>query len=540
MLYLLVLVGGAVTMGVEMCASRLLAPYFGNSLPVWGLLIGLLLASLAAGYFLGGRLADRDPRAELLYGLAAWAGLAIGCIPYLAGPILRYSVAGFAGYRAGAVLGSLLSVVLLFAVPAILLGCISPFALRLCLLDTATGGQVAGRLYALSTVGSLLGTFGTVFWLIPGLGTRRSIFLLAVALLLVAVGGLWRTARRRAILYAALLLLLVALQFLPPGAIKPVVGLLYERDSAYNYIQVLREGEEVLLKLNEGEGIQSAYHPGEIISGYIYDYFLLLPFFRSNPPSPPVSSLCLIGLAGGTAARQYSAVFGPLPIDGVEIDPAIVEVGQRFFGLELPNLRIAIEDGRYYLAHSPGRYDVILVDAYNPPYIPFQLTTAEFFRQTYEHLTTDGVLGINVARTETDYALVDAVAATVKSVFPSVYTMDTLGNLNTVVIASRQPGDLQTITARLAALTDPVLSDVAARAAGRVREPDATIGQVLSDDHAPVEQIVHGMIARYLFGQPNPDPADNAGQNNSPANNAGQNNSPADNAGQNNSPEVNP
>ncbi|MBM4431550.1 MAG: spermine synthase, partial [Chloroflexi bacterium] len=162
-LYLLVLVCGAATMGVEMCASRLLAPYFGNSLPVWGLLIGFLLAYLALGYWLGGRIADRRPQARILYQLAAWAGFLIGLIPYLARPFLQRSLLALASYQAGAIVGSLLAILILFAVPVVLLGCIFPFAMRLSIEDTASSGQVAGRLYALSTVGSLLGTFASVF-----------------------------------------------------------------------------------------------------------------------------------------------------------------------------------------------------------------------------------------------------------------------------------------------------------------------------------------------------------------------------------------
>ncbi len=500
-LYLLVLVGGAATMGVEMCASRLLAPYFGNSLPVWGLLIGLLLACLAIGYFLGGRFADRYPQASLLYRLTAWTGFLIGLVPYLAHPLLRCALIGFASYQAGAILGSLLSVLALFAVPVILLGCISPFAVRLSMENTTSSGNVAGHIYALSTVGSLIGTFASVFLLIPNLGTRRTILAISLSLLTLAIVGLVQTVGRRALPYVLLLALLLALQFFPLGAIKPTEGLIYEMDSAYNYIQVLRNGEGVILKLNEGEGIQSAYNPDQVLTGYVYDYFLLVPFFRSQQPAPPVASLCLIGLAGGTTARQYSAVFGAIPIDGIEIDPAMVEVGQRFFGLNLPNLRIAVEDGRYYLAHSRQFYDVILIDAYCPPYIPFQLTTVEFFRQVREHLTPDGVMAINVARTETDYTLVDAIASTLQAVYPSVYIVDTLGNLNSVVIASPLPGNLSTITARLASLTDPLLQDVASRAAGRIREFRMPNREVLSDDHAPVEQIVHAIVARYLLGQ---------------------------------------
>ncbi len=501
-LYLLVFVGGAATMGIEMCASRLLAPYFGNSLPVWGLLIGLLLAYLATGYVLGGRLADRYPQASLLYRLTAWAGFATGLMPYLAHPILRYSVVGFASYQAGSVLGSLLSVLALFAVPVILLGCVFPFAVRLSVKDTASSGNVTGRIYALSTVGSLVGTFAPVFLLIPNFGTRRTIVAISLAVLTIAVVGLLQTAGRRALLYVLLLAFILALQILPLGAIKPTEGMIYETDSSYNYIQVIRNGDEITLKLNEGEGIQSAYRSQQVLSGYVYDYFLLVPFFRSRQFSPPVGSLCLIGLAGGTTARQYSAVFGALPIDGIEIDPAIVDVGRRFFGLNMPNLRIVVEDGRYYLAHSTQLYDVIIIDAYRPPYIPFQLTTVEFFRQVHDHLTPDGVVAINVARTETDYTLVDAIASTLKAVYPRVYVMDTLSDLNSIVIASRQPSALPTITARLANLTDPVLNDVASRATGRVREFVTPNRETLSDDHAPVEQIVHAIGARYLLGQP--------------------------------------
>nr|MBC7244327.1 fused MFS/spermidine synthase [Chloroflexota bacterium] len=501
-LHLLVLIGGAATMGVEMCASRLLAPYFGNSLPVWGLLIALILAYLALGYFIGGRLADSHPQASLLYRLSVWAGFTIGLIPYLARPILHYSVIGFINYQAGAVLGSLLSVLALFAIPCILLGCIFPFAIRLSIDQALSSGNVAGRIYALSTMGSLLGTFSSVFWLIPTFGTRRTIFAISLSLLTTAIIGLFQTAGRRALLYILLLAFIVALQLLPQGAIKPTEGLIYEMDSAYNYIQVLQNGEEIVLKLNEGEGIQSVYHPQQILTGYVYDYFLLAPFFRSGQPSPPVSSLCLIGLAGGTTARQYSVVFGALPIDGVEIDPAIIETGQRFFGLNLPNLHIVVEDGRYYLTYSRKVYDVVIVDAYCPPYIPFQFTTVEFFQQVRDHLTTDGVVAINVAHTETDYTLVEAIASTLKAVYPNVYIVDTLSNLNSVVIASRQPSDLATIHTRLSSLNDPILSNVVSRAAGRIHEFFTPYALTLCDDHAPVEQIVHMSIVRYFLGQP--------------------------------------
>jgi spermidine synthase len=500
-LYLLVLTGGAATMGVEMCASRLLAPYFGNSLPVWGLLIGVLLAYLASGYFIGGRLADRYPSAALLYQLVAWAAFALGLIPLAARPVLHWSVAGFASYQTGAVLGSLAGVLILFALPVALLGCVSPFALRLTVKDMSSSGDAAGHVYALATLGSLIGTFLPVFVLIPTWGTRRTFLAISLSLLITAIAGLAQTARRTAVFYLLLLSVMLLLQLIPVGATKPTEGLLYEKDSAYNYIQVLRNGDELVLKLNEGEGIQSTYHPQQTLTGYVYDYFLLAPLFRSQPPSSPVSSLCLIGLAGGTMATQYTALYGAVPIDGVEIDPAVVEVGRRFFGLNLANLRIFIEDGRYYLARSQTRYDVLIVDAYRPPYIPFQLTTAEFFQAVRDHLADDGVVAVNVARTEEDLALVDAIGRTLQSVYPSVYIIDTQSDLNSIVIATRQPTRLRSITDRIGNLTDATLRLVAARSAGRIREYVPGRGQILTDDRAPVEQMVHAMVLRYLMAQ---------------------------------------
>ncbi|HNT06031.1 MAG TPA: fused MFS/spermidine synthase, partial [Anaerolineae bacterium] len=168
---LVVTVGGLVTMGTEMCASRLLAPYFGNSLPVWGVLIGLLLACLAVGSVLGGRLADRSPDEALLYQLAGWAGLAIGIIPYVARPVLGSVSSGLTSASVWAIVGAFGGVLALFTVPMVLLGCLSPFVLRLSLREVGSGGDVAGRISALGTLGSLLGTFGAVFVLIPGIGT---------------------------------------------------------------------------------------------------------------------------------------------------------------------------------------------------------------------------------------------------------------------------------------------------------------------------------------------------------------------------------
>src|SRR5207244_6508409 len=199
--------------------------------------------------------ADRRPSPGLLSPLTAWAGLWIGLIPLVAYPILLESQQGFASVSIGLVLGTLLAVVLLFAAPVILLGCVSPFAIRLLLRDIETGGNTAGRVYALSTAGSILGTFLPVFWFIPTFGTRPTLEGFGLVLVAVSVAGLWPWPRRR--LYAAFAAaVILAWIFLPSGIKPPQVGkLLYERESAYGSIQVVQDGSRTELILNEGEAI---------------------------------------------------------------------------------------------------------------------------------------------------------------------------------------------------------------------------------------------------------------------------------------------
>lgn len=190
LLIVLVFVAGASSLAVEFAASRLLTPYFGDSLFVWANLIGLILLYLSVGYTVGGRLADRYPRSAVLYGLTALAALVIGAIPLLSYPFLAWAQIAFANTPPNGFYGSLVSILLLFSLPMILLGCVSPFAIRLRVKQVKTAGHTAGYLYALSTVGSIVGTFLPVFVLIPDLGTALTFLCFAGALLFVSLVGL--------------------------------------------------------------------------------------------------------------------------------------------------------------------------------------------------------------------------------------------------------------------------------------------------------------------------------------------------------------
>src|SRR5436309_6763158 len=190
LLILLVFVARACSLAVELSASRLLAPYFGTSLFVWANLIGLILLYLTIGYYLGGRLADRYPRPAVLYALTIIASFLIGLIPFISRPILLWSQSSFASYSISVFSGSLVAVILLFALPMILLGCVSPFAIRLRIEQVGKSGRTAGQLYAISTAGSILGTFLPVLWLIPTIGTYLTFLVIAITLLLVSLLGM--------------------------------------------------------------------------------------------------------------------------------------------------------------------------------------------------------------------------------------------------------------------------------------------------------------------------------------------------------------
>ncbi len=399
MLYFAVFASGMTTLAVELSASRLLGSVFGTSNLVWANIIGLILIYLTAGYFIGGRIADRWPYHVTLYRLIAWGAFTSGLVPLLARPVLGAAAQAVAGLDAGVALGSFIAVLVLFSVPVTLLGCVSPFAIRLALRDVQDAGQTAGRMYAVSTLGSILGTFVPVLYLIPEAGTSRTFIYFAEGLILVALIGL-ALHRRRAmwqLVWMPVVLLILALLALngPLRAAGPNETLLYEKDSAYNYIQVveLKKAQGLLpantrvLLLNEGQGYHSVYNPDQAYFGGTWDMFMVAPFFNAPPYSPQnIKSLCIVGLAAGTIAHQYTTALGTgVQIDGIEIDPDIVNAGRKFFDMNEPNLNVIIQDGRLALHQSTKHYNVIGIDAYRVPYVPWNLTTVEFFRDVRDH-----------------------------------------------------------------------------------------------------------------------------------------------------------
>ncbi len=505
-LYFAVFSSGMTTLAVELAASRLLGNVFGTSNIVWASIIGLILIYLTAGYFIGGRWADRFPSFGTFFRIMLWGAFAAGIVPLVSRPVLRAAAAAFDQMQIGILFGSLAAVLVLFIIPITLLGTMSPFAIRLAITKPEEAGEISGRIYAISTLGSFIGTFLPVLLLIPLIGTTYTFIVFSVYLILVALLGLfifdgWRSALKW--IWMPLALFLLA-RLWAGGAFKDTAGQIYERESAYNYIEVLEIDGYRQLRLNDGQGVHSMYHPTDLDYGGPWIQFLVGPFFNPAPyPLADVESIAIVGLAAGTTARQATAIFGPIPIDGFEIDPAIIEVGREYFGMTMPNLNAIAQDGRWGLEHSERQYSLIAIDAYRPPYIPWHLTTVEFFELCRARLLPDGVVVINVGRAPNDRSLIDALATTMAQVFPSVFVMDIPGTFNSMVYATNQTTGIENLRANFEALivqsdVSPLLTNAIALTLGN-QQPTPTEGIVFTDDRAPVEWIINNMVLRFIF-----------------------------------------
>lgn len=505
-LYITVFFSGMTTLIIELTASRLLGSVFGTSNLVWASIIGLILIYLTLGYFLGGWWADRSPQYKTMYTILILGSFTAGVVPLLARPVLRLAADAFDQLEVGILIGSFSAVLILLSVPVTLLGMISPFAIRLAIDDPKQAGRVSGEIYAVSTLGSFIGTFLPVLVLVPLIGTNLTFILASIFLVLVALVGLWLVLGWRGVLpwlWIPIILIILS-SLLLRGTIKKTSGQIYETESAYNYIQVLEVDGYRLLRLNEGQGIHSIWHPEDIDYDGPWEQFLAAPFF--NPPDYPpenIHNMAIVGLAAGTLARQATQVFGPIAIDGYEIDPEIIRVGREFFDMNEPNLNAIAQDGRWGLEHSRNRYNIIAVDAYRPPYIPWHLTTQEFFFIVRDHLKSDGTLVVNVGRSPTDRRLIEGLVSTIGSVFPSVYVMDVPNTFNSIIYATLQPSRIDHLYKNLIYLytrkdIHPLLIEAVENVV-RYQQPYVGEAEIYTDDRAPIEWITNRMVLNYVF-----------------------------------------
>ncbi len=489
-LFALVLVVGSSSLGSEIAAARMLAPYFGESTIVWANTIGVVLVALSIGYWFGGRYADRNPHLRPLCFIVLGAAVLIAAIPFVARPFLALSVEAFDEISIGTFAGSLFGVLVLVAVPVTMLGAASPWAVRIAVGDLDSSGEIVGRLYAIGTFGSLLGTMLSALLFIPLLGTQRTFLVFALALALVAAAGIgWRAS----VVPAALALTLL----LPVGTIK-VAGegeVLFEDETTHQYARVIeRDDGSRVLELNEGQAVHSLYRPGSYLTGGYWDGHLVLTFAAQDDPPERIA---ILGNAGGTVARAFGHYFPGTEVDAVEIDGELTELGERYLDLRNPRMTVFAEDARPWLRTAEGGYDAIMVDAYRQPYIPFYLTTREFFELTRERLAPDGITIVNVGHPETSDQLERVLGRTMAEAFPVVLRYP-IEDTNTLLIGGAE--GLSAARLRAAAADLPGDLEPLALEAAAAIEPRLPGGEVYTDDHAPVEWLIDESLLEYANG----------------------------------------
>ena len=521
-----VFTSGAVLLGMELAASRVLAPFFGNSLFVWGALIGVVLAGLAVGYWLGGTLADRLPATWLLLAAMGLGALLVLLVPIVDEPVLEWVV----GWDPGPRLNPLLTAVILFGPASVVLAAVTPIAVRLAARSVDTVGRTAGRLYAVSTAGSIAGTFATAFWLVPELGVSQLLALAATALLaaVALVAGVERLPVAAAVALLATAGAGVAAVRLAPeetgtlegaaaqnwspvyrsrdegrGGIDAAAGgfdVVFQRDTRYHHLAVVDDvdGSRYLRFDNSFQSGMWLARPFDTRFAYT-DYFDLALAY-----DPDARNVLFVGLGGASAPKQFWQDFPRLDLQVAELDPVVVDVARRYFEMpDDPRLAVAVEDGRRYLAKNDRRYDVIAIDAYFSDSIPFHLTTREFVDLLRQRLAPGGVVVANVIGSleGSGSKLLRAFVRTYKTAFPSVTvhpviepgdggSLTELRNLMLVATEGALPSE-QFLLERWQRLAPSGAPDLARAIRNRYDRPIRTHDvPTLTDDYAPTDSLL--------------------------------------------------
>jgi spermidine synthase len=438
-LAVLVFVAGMASMSLEFAASRLLIPVFGSSIFTWGSLIGVILTGLSIGYHIGGKLADKNPSFQKLCLVIFSAGLYIIFIPFIAPTI----TSTFIQFVSDSHYASLFAVFTLLIVPTFLLGIVSPYAIKLATRRLAELGNVSGNLYSLSTVGSIVGTFLTVFVLIPTFEINYIIFGLGVALMFFSsLFGLARFPKVLAAFVVVLLLFFPSISLSSAGTAMVHTGtLVYEKETLYSHLDVIDSGNVRTLYL-DGNIHSQMYKdkPEELVNTYT-KYFHLGFLFNPN-----AKDILFIGGGGFSGPKNFLNMYSDVRIDVVEIDPDVISAARDYFNLPIDNdgsrLMIYNDDARNFLSKiEKKKYDLIILDAFSKNYVPFHLMTLEYFQLLDNKLTSDGIIiSNNIGSMTGDRShIVRAVYKTISQVFPSVYVFPTehnSGNLQNIMLAA--------------------------------------------------------------------------------------------------------
>ena len=498
LIYLVAFVTGAIVMSFEMLGSRYLNPYFGSGIYTWAALISTVLAALTAGYFLGGWLADRTASANVLGTSVVIASVYLLVLPRFSDPLLDFLLADIDDVRVGSLVASL--GILFF--PVTLLGIYSPFAIRLMLRSPETSGTVSGTVYGISTAGSIVGTLGTTFFLIPTIGTRAITYTLGAAgiacgLVLLALP---RLARRHKNLGATLAALISIAAFASPMAHADVLldesirasmlakpdGRIAHVQSSYNDIYVNKRRSDLTMSFqlkgwNYTESVSNLRDPDDLVLRYAQTMTIATAF-----PAEP-KKILMLGLGGGSLSTYLGRFMPDAAIDTVEIDRRVIDVAKTYFGIrETERVRYFDADGRVFLNRNRQLYDLILLDAYRGGFVPFHLLTKEFYALVKQRLTPGGAVASNV---HDGTKLYHSTVKTLGEVFSDIDLFPS-GQGEVIALGMNAPIDKETLAQRAATLQERYkfrfpLPDQLAR---RMENPRAQAvgGELLTDDFAPV------------------------------------------------------
>ncbi|WP_029010885.1 fused MFS/spermidine synthase [Azospirillum halopraeferens] len=449
-------------MMLEILGGRLMAPLYGYSVYQWGAIIGVVLAFMAAGYWKGGAVGDTAAAVPFLRAALAASAVWAAATPRV-GPALLTGTSAGMGPEAGSVVGA----VLLLGLPSFALATVSPIGAGL----SGTGGVAAraGRIYAVSTLGSIGGTFFAAFYAIPAIGVSAGYAVAAAVLALgcAAVPGGLRAG-------AAVAVVAAAAWIAEPARGRDVA---VYRETPHNTIYVREDADEVRLHLNVLWAVQSRLRRDGGPTGSYYD------LFTAGPALADGRRVLVLGLAGGVAATQIAAAWPDAAVVGVELDPAVVEVARDHFALD--GVEVVVGDARRYVDRSSALYDVIIVDLYATAIIPFFTATREFFAAVERRLAPGGVVMMNVAAPADRDALVGPLAATMAAVFPAVFTADA-GRGNHLVIATKDDRTPAAVRVRLEA-APPAALYAARRLADTLDAADPAGHPVLTDDRSDID-----------------------------------------------------
>lgn len=483
-------------MAVELSASRLLATTFSSSSIVWTVVIGLIMISLSLGNVWGGRLSDKLKNGDKLYFLISLASVWVAVMAIAGKYIIDLTVAVLTLILPSSlsdnliISGSIISCLIIFSFPLVILGMVTPFQVKLSVKDMDNNGKTTGEIYALSTVGSIIGTFIPTFLTIPTIGTSKTFLVFAFVLNMLSLYYFISKKKKivRALVSTVIILVLAFAPFSESYAFWEN-NIIYEGESIYNYLKVTKTDDTVALSTNVAFGVQSIYTQNSVLTGYYYDYALMAPFFIKDTSFDKKLDMLILGLGTGTYAKQCKQFFPNTQTDGVEIDQKIVDLSKKYFELKDDEAKIYVNDGRAFLkSKAAKKYNLIMVDAYRDITIPFHMTTKEFFSQVKKHLVPGGVLLINInMHSEKNTEIMDYLTQTVKSVMNKVYTCDMSNGTNTLVFSSDDMSCLQNFKKNIENISQShLLKNITSYVDKNIAEVTLTT-HILTDEVAPVE-----------------------------------------------------